>query len=127
MKPAIEEIRIDKFLWSVRLFKTRSQASEACKAGKVKINNQPVKPSKVAKVGDIVLVNLGIINKTIKVKALLANRVGAALVSNYIEDLTSQEEFEKYDLLKNKGFEWRDRGIGRPTKKDRRNIDRLKK
>ena len=123
----IEDIRIDKFLWAVRIYKTRSKASEACRAGKVKINDMPVKPSKDAKVGDIISVNLGIFNKTIKIKALLANRVGAVLVDSYIEDLTPQEEFDKLVVLKSKNFEWRGRGIGRPTKKDRRRIDRLKR
>jgi ribosome-associated heat shock protein Hsp15 len=126
MLEGINEIRIDKFLWAVRLFKTRSIASEACKGGKVKINEHNVKASKDVKVGDSISVSLGIYTKTVKVKALLVNRVGAPLVPNYIEDLTSKEEYAKLEALKDKGFEWRDRGIGRPTKKDRREIKRFK-
>ncbi len=120
------EIRIDKFLWVVRLCKTRSIASEACKGGKVKINEHNIKPSKDVKIGDTISVSLGTYTKTVKVKALLSNRVGAPLIANFIEDLTPQEEYGKLDALKDKGFEWRDRGTGRPTKKDRREIKRFK-
>lgn len=120
------ELRIDKFLWAVRLFKTRSKATDACNAGKVKLNEHDAKPSKAVRRGDSITIKMDSITKTIKVKELLKNRVGAALVVNYIEDLTPKEEYDKFNPAKNKGFEIRDRGAGRPTKLDRRQIDRLK-
>jgi ribosome-associated heat shock protein Hsp15 len=120
-------MRIDKFLWSVRIFKTRSKATDACNAGKVIINEHPVKPAKEVKPGDIINIRAGNFNKTIRIKELLKSRVAAALVPNYAEDLTPQEEYDKLKLINDKTFEWRDRGAGRPTKKDRRLIEKLKK
>lgn len=122
-----EGIRIDKWLWAVRLFKTRNQAGEACKAGKIKINGMPVKSSREVKIDDVIEVNLKLITRTIKVIGLLKNRVGAKLVENYLEDLTPQEEFDKLKMKKDLNHEYRQSGIGRPTKKERRLIERLKK
>lgn len=122
-----EGVRIDKWLWSTRLFKTRSQATEACRSNKVYINDQLVKPSRDIAIGDIILVQLGPLKKTVEVKGLIKNRVGAKLVENYLIDLTPAEEYERIKMMNELNYEVRDRGIGRPTKKERRLIDRLKK
>jgi ribosome-associated heat shock protein Hsp15 len=116
----LDTVRIDKWLWAVRLFKTRSQATDACRAGRVKIDNDSVKPSREVKVGQVLTIHLGIITKTVKVKALLEKRVGAPLVPEYMEDLTTAEEYQKLELLRNNPFAQRK---GRPTKKERRDID----
>lgn len=120
-------IRIDKWLWAVRVFKTRNQASEACRAGKLRIGDQVVKPSREVHPGDLLTLQQPPLTRTLKVVALLENRVGAALVPIYMEDLTPQEEIEKLKLMKHLNFEYRDHGIGRPTKRDRRQIEQLKK
>ena len=121
-----DTVRIDKWLWTVRIYKTRNQATEACRAGKVKWNGQTVKPSRDIQLGDIYIVNTDSVNKTIKVLAFLHNRVSAKLVSEYMEDLTPPEEFERLQMLKELNYERWDRGSGRPTKKSRRLIDKLK-
>ena len=117
--------RIDKWLWAVRLFKTRTEAAEACKGGKVKVNSEAVKPSREVKRGEVITVQLGVMKKTVTVKELLEKRVGAKLVADYLEDLTPPEEYEKLRVQKDAkvftGYE----GKGRPTKKDRRRIDRF--
>lgn len=121
-----EEVRIDKFLWCVRLTKTRSLASELCRKGKVRQHGEPVKPSREVKVGEMYAIHdMGIV-RSISVLELLSNRVGAKLVPRYITDLTPQEEYDKLKLINARGFEHRDRGAGRPTKRERRDIDRLK-
>ncbi len=122
----MSEVRIDKYLWSVRIYKTRNIAIDACKAGKVKIEGNSVKPSRIIKEGDVINLSIGPLNRTIKVKALLHNRVSAKLVPDYLEDLTPPEEYERIQLMNEFNAEWRDRGLGRPTKKDRRFIDKLK-
>ena len=119
-------IRIDKWLWAVRLYKTRSQATDACKSGRVRIDNKTVKASREVKIGETIVFNKDQITKTVLVKELLKNRVGAKLVEIYMDDLTPQEEYDKEKLIHSRNFEYRGRGIGRPTKRDRRNIDRLK-
>lgn len=121
-----EGCRIDKFLWSVRLFKTRNQASTACRAGKVRMGDQAVKPSREVKLLDVIVVRVWNMTRTIRVKELLHNRVGAKLVEVYIEELTPPEEFERAEMLRKLNAERRDRGTGRPTKKERREISRLK-
>ena len=118
--------RIDKYLWAVRLFKTRSMASEACRAGRVKMNDQVLKASHEVKVGEVYTIAVDHMHKQIRVKELLANRVGAQLVANYMTDLTPDEEYDRISSVRQGGFEVRDRGVGRPTKRDRRDIDRLK-
>lgn len=122
-----EDIRIDKWLWAVRVFKTRSQASDACRSGKVRVEGQPVKPSRVLNPGDVITVSVGPLTRTLEVKQLLKNRVGAKLVETYMNDLTPQEEYDKLKIARETNYEIRPRGIGRPTKKERRLIDRLKK
>lgn len=118
--------RIDKWLWAVRIFKTRTLASDACKAGKVKIGGQSVKPSREVRPGDEIAVQMGIYVKTVKVTGLIHNRVGANLVPQFMEDLTPAAEYEKQKMQHEMKTEIRPRGVGRPTKKHRRLIDRLK-
>ncbi len=122
----MDSIRIDKWLWAVRLFKTRTQASDACKGGKIKIAGQNAKPSREIKKGDEIEVQLAAIRKKVRVKELLKNRVAAKLVDDYLEDLTSPEEYEKLEMMKQLNYERRERGKGRPTKKERRTITKLK-
>ncbi len=126
MANVLENIRIDKWLWAIRIFKTRTQAADACRGGKVKIDGQSVKASRDIAVDDVIEVQVGIIKRVIKVKQVVKNRVSAKLVVDLAEDLTAPEEYEKLEMLKHLNAEKRDRGIGRPTKKDRRNIDQLK-
>ncbi len=114
--------RIDKWLWAVRVFKTRSQASDACRAGKVKIDDQPVKPSRLVTKDMTIAVQSGPIKRQFKVIDLLHNRVGAKLVSQYMEDLTPEDEYKKLELIRSNLMQ-RDRGAGRPTKKERREMD----
>jgi ribosome-associated heat shock protein Hsp15 len=123
----VDTIRIDKWLWSVRLFKTRSQATAACKGGKVKIEGMVVKPSREIKVEDIIQVQSRGFSKTVKVIGLLKNRVSAKLAVEYVEDITPEEEIAKRLMMKDVNYERRERGVGRPTKKQRRLIERLKK
>ena len=122
-----EEVRIDKWLWAVRIYKTRSLATEAIRNGRVKVGGQVVKPSREVHVNDEIDIHMGVYHKTVKVIALLHNRVGAALVPNFLEDLTPEEEYAKLKIQQEMKPEFRPRGIGRPTKKHRRLIDRLKK
>ncbi len=121
------DIRVDKWLWAVRVFKTRSQASEACRKGRILINDVQVKPSRVIKVGEIVIVKKPPVTYQYKVIGLLENRQSAKVVVNFVEDLTTEEEKSKLEMKKHIGFEIRDKGIGRPTKRERRLIDHLKK
>jgi len=122
-----EGVRIDKWLWSVRVFKTRSMASAACRTGKVKISDQVVKPSRDVSIDDEITVSVNPhFKRTVKVIALLSNRVGAKLVPNYAEELTTQEEYDKLKKYSQLNWERRDRGIGRPTKRERRDIEKLK-
>lgn len=119
----MEEVRIDKFLWAVRLYKTRSIATEAVKTGRVLLNNKEVKPSATVKVGDTVKVKVNPIFKAFKIKELLKNRVGAKLVQDYILDVTPPEDVELYQMVLEANRMNRAKGLGRPTKKDRRDMD----
>lgn len=121
-----DKLRIDKYLWAIRVFKTRSLATEACKAGKVKLNGQSVKPSYVVKPADIYQVQKGIEKKMLKVTGLLEKRVDAKTAVNFYEDVTPLEDTFGYKSLFHAPTLKRDRGAGRPTKKDRREIDELK-
>ncbi len=120
-------LRIDKWLWAVRIFKTRSQASEACKKGRILINDVQVKPSRVLTVGEIVCVKRPPVTYQYKVLGLLGKRQSAKIVADYVEDITPESEKEKLQIQRFTGFEIRDRGVGRPTKRERRLIDELKK
>ena len=122
-----EGVRIDKWLWAVRIYKTRSQATLACKSGKVKVNGASVKPSHEVKLGEVINVNLSPLHKTIRVTELLSNRVSAKLAPEYVEDLTPKEVYDELKLRKEVNFEYREHGVGRPTKKMRREIEVLKK
>jgi ribosome-associated heat shock protein Hsp15 len=118
--------RIDKWLWAVRLFKTRNQSAEACRKGRVLIDGQAVKPSRHVREGDIISLRRPPAVLTYRVRGLVENRQPAREVNNYLEDLTPGEERQKA-LHHNIGvFSRRDRGSGRPTKKERRTIDKLK-
>jgi len=119
-------MRVDKWLWAVRLFKTRTQASDACSGGKVKIDDVKVKASREIKEGNEIEVQQQIIKKKVKVLKLVKNRVGAKFVADLMEDLTPKEEYDRLDMMRQLNHEKRDRGEGRPTKKDRREIDLLK-
>lgn len=123
-----DTVRIDKWLWAVRVYKTRTMATDACRSGKVTIDGQVVKPSREVKTEDEVQV---VINphftRSLRVIGLLNNRVGAKLVENYAEDITPEAEYDRLKKYNELNWERRDRGIGRPTKKERRDIDRLKK
>ncbi|WP_111707540.1 RNA-binding S4 domain-containing protein [Lutibacter citreus] len=116
-------MRIDKYLWCIRFFKTRSIATEACKKGHVKINNASIKPSKLIFNKETITIRKNQINYKIEVLDIPANRVGAKLVDLYRKDITPAEEFEKFDLLKYSKDYYRKKGTGRPTKKDRRDIE----
>ena len=120
-------VRIDKWLWEVRIFKTRSIATDSVRSGKVRIQDQAVKPSRMIKSDEIITISLNPMKKTIKVLGFPEHRVGAKLVDSYVEDLTPQEEYDKLKTTKGKEFEYRQRGIGRPTKKERRILEILKK
>lgn len=121
-----EKLRIDKYLWAIRIFKTRSLATEACKAGKVKLNGQNVKPSAIVKVGDEYSVQKGIERKLIYVTGLLERRSDAKTAVQFYEDRTPVEETYGFKSVFHAPILKRDRGTGRPTKKDRREIDDLK-
>jgi ribosome-associated heat shock protein Hsp15 len=122
-----EGIRIDKWLWAVRLFKTRSQATEACKSGNVRIGGQIVKASREVKPGDEIEIHLKPVSKKVMVAGLIGHRIGPGLVSDYMVDLTPEEEYQKLKMMKELHFEYRDRGLGRPTKLQRREIESLKR
>ncbi len=121
-----ETLRIDKWLWEVRLFKTRSQATDACKAGKIKIDGVNVKPAKDLKIGDVISVSLNPLFKIVKVKQFPRSRLGAKLIPDYMEDLTPQAEYDRVKIIESTHAEYRDRCAGRPTKKSRRLIEKLK-
>lgn len=118
------EVRIDKWLWAVRIFKTRSQASEACKKNKVYLNGREAKSSKIIQLNDIVEVKKLPVLYRYKVIGLLEKRVSAKLVINYIEDITPEQEVVKLDLMRMDGSGKRERGAGRPTKRERRILDK---
>lgn len=115
--------RADKWLWSVRLFKTRALATEACKGGKVKLNGDTLKPAKELKPGDELSYKTGPITKTIRVLGFPPSRVSAKLVAQYYEDLTPKEEYEKLQAMKELGPPVFHTGKGRPTKRDRRRMN----
>lgn len=125
MAAASEKLRIDKYLWSIRLFKTRTLATEACKAGRVKLKGQNIKPSYEVKIDDVYHIQKGIEKKVVKVIGLLERRVDAKTAVQFYEDQTPVEETVGYKSVFQAPVLKRDRGTGRPTKKDRREIDDL--
>lgn len=121
----IEKLRIDKYLWAIRAFKTRSISTEACKAGRVKMGGQNLKPSHIVKTGEEYTVQKGPDKKIIKVTGLLERRVDAKTAVTFYQDLTPLEDTQSYKSMFHAPNLSRDRGAGRPTKKDRRDIDDL--
>lgn len=121
----MEETRIDKYLWAIRVFKTRTDATEACKGGKVKVGTVNAKPSRAVTPGETITVRKGVVNFTYKVLQLTDHRLGAKLVPDYAQNLTPEEELEKLRAPVESFFITRDRGAGRPTKKDRRSIEQI--
>ena len=119
------EVRIDKYLWAIRAFKTRTDATEACKGGKVKVGNVNAKPSKAVQAGDVLHVRKGAVTYVYRVVQPTEHRVGAKLVPQFAENLTPQEELDKLRAPVETFFLTRDRGAGRPTKKDRREIEQV--
>lgn len=124
----LAKLRLDKWLWAVRLFKSRTLATDVCKSGKVKLNGHSLKPSYMLSIGETIELKKNGFNLTFKVKQLLEKRVSATLAAPCFDDLTPLEELNKYkDWFVGKGGpEMRDKGDGRPTKKDRRDIDEYK-
>ena len=120
-----EVVRIDKVLWAIRAFKTRTDAADACKGGKVKVAGVNAKPSKEVKEGEIIQVHKGPVVYTYKVIQPTEHRVGASLVPQFAENLTPQEELDKLKAPVETFFVTRERGAGRPTKKDRREMEKL--
>ena len=123
--PEKEKLRIDKYLWAIRIYKTRSLATDACKAGKVKRDGQNIKPSHEVKVGELYNVSKGIERKVIKVTGLLTNRTDAKTAVNFYEDLTPVQETYGFKSTFHAPLMRRDSGTGRPTKKDGRDISDL--
>jgi len=117
------EIRIDKWMWATRIFKTRTIALEACKKNRIAVNDVPAKPSRTIKAGDIVQVRKPPVTYSFKVLDIPSNRIGAKLVPQYLENITPPEQYEILELQKIGGFIDRARGTGRPTKKERRELD----
>ena len=123
-----EKVRVDKWLWSVRLFKSRTQATDACRSGKVRLDGEPLKSSYPLEVGQVLEVRKNGFNFRFKVLKLIEKRVGAPLAQQCYEDLTPQEELDKYRnwFVGKAAAEKREKGAGRPTKKERRIIERFK-
>ena len=119
----MSEVRIDKFLWAMRIYKTRSIAADACKNGRITMNGVQLKPSRTFHVGDTFSVRKGPITYTYRILQLCQNRLGARLVPEYLRDITSPAQLELLELARLAGQSGRDRGTGRPTKKDRRDIE----
>lgn len=123
------EVRVDKWLWAMRVFKTRTVATEACKKGRVSIGDtEPgiiAKPSRTIKVGDTVMVRKPPVTYSFRVKALTENRLGAKLVPDYMENVTPQSQYDLLDVVKISGFIDRRKGLGRPTKKEGRDLARF--
>ncbi len=120
------EERIDKWLWAMRVFKTRSIATEACKKGRVSIGGTTVKPARTIKVGDVVDVKKPPITYSFRVLALTENRLGAKHVADYLENITPQSQYDLLEMTRISGFVDRQKGLGRPTKRDGRNLAQFK-
>ena len=121
----MDSVRTDKYLWAIRVYKTRSEATDACSGNKVRVNGVVAKPSKAIKIGDVVEVHKGPAVLTYKVHQLSENRMGAQLVPDYALDMTPESEKAKFHAPKETIVMHRDKGSGRPTKKDRRTLDAL--
>ncbi len=119
----MSEVRIDKWMWATRIFKSRTIAVEACKKNRIMINNVVVKPSRMIKIGDVIQVRKPPITYSFKVLGLTEKRMAAKLIPEFLENVTPPEQYEILELNKISGFVNRVKGTGRPTKKDRRNLD----
>lgn len=118
----MNEVRVDKWLWAMRVFKTRTVATEACKKGRVYVGNVIAKPSRTIKVGDVVNVRKPPVTYSFKVLALTQNRLGAKLVPDYMENITPKSELDLLEIVKISGFIDRRKGLGRPTKREGRDL-----
>lgn len=123
-----DEVRIDKWLWAMRIFKTRTIATEACRKGRVTVgdNDSPIKPSRMLRVGEVVNVRKPPVTYSFRVKALTENRLGAKLVPDYLENITPQSQLDLLDVVKISGFIDRRKGLGRPTKREGRELSRFR-
>ena len=117
------EVRIDKWMWATRLFKTRTIATEACKKNRISVGGVSVKPSRMIKVGDVIFVRKPPITYSFRVLGVTGNRMAAKLVPLFLENITPPEEYEILEMNKISGFVDRAKGLGRPTKKDRRELE----
>jgi len=117
------EARLDKWLWAARIFKTRSIAADACKNGRVMIDGVKMKPARMVKEGDVIQVRKPPVTYSFKILKAVQNRVGAKLVPEVLENVTSADQYELLEMNRISGFVGRARGTGRPTKKDRRDLD----
>ena len=122
----MNEVRIDKWLWAMRVFKTRTIATDACKKGRVMMGGAAVKPSRTIKAGDVIDVKKPPITYTFRVKALTQNRLGARLVPDYLENITPESQYELLEMTKISGFVDRRKGLGRPTKREGRKLSEFR-
>lgn len=121
----MDEVRIDKWMWATRIFKTRTIAADACKKNRVMIGGANMKPSRMVKVGDVIQVRKPPITYSFEVLALTDRRMGAKLVPNYLKNVTTPDQYEILEMNKISGFVNRAKGLGRPTKKDRRELEQF--
>tara|TARA_B100000214_G_C23669218_1_gene491100 strand:+ start:254 stop:637 length:384 start_codon:yes stop_codon:yes gene_type:complete len=126
MEPSSNKTRIDKFLWAVRIFKTRALSRESCNGGKVKLNGSSAKPSKMLYINDILTIQRGYIKYSYKILNIIDKRLPASKVKNFILDQTPKSELIKHKVNQNIPIETRKKGSGRPTKKERRKMERTK-
>lgn len=123
-----DEVRIDKWIWAMRIFKTRTMATDECKKGRVTVgleNQVAAKPSRTIKVGDVINVKKPPITYSFRVKALTENRLGAKLVPEYLENITPKEQYDMLDVVRISGFVDRRKGLGRPTKREGRDLNKF--
>jgi ribosome-associated heat shock protein Hsp15 len=121
----MEDTRLDKWLWAVRVFKTRAEAAAVCRNGRVQVNGLDAKPGRDVHLGETVTAKVGMITRTLKVRGVPRSRVGAKLLMEFVEDLTPAAEYERAKQASLEHLLARERGKGRPTKKDRREMGRL--
>jgi ribosome-associated heat shock protein Hsp15 len=119
----MKEVRVDKWMWATRIFKTRTVATDACKKNRISVGGASVKPSRMIKTGDVVAVRKPPVTYSFRVLDVTENRMNAKLVPQYYENITPPEEYELLELNKISGFVNRAKGLGRPTKKERRELD----
>lgn len=122
----MNEVRVDKWIWAMRIFKTRTAATEACKKGRVTIGGMPVKPSRPVKPGDVVDVKKPPVTYSFRVKQVTQNRLGAKLVEDYLENITPKSQYDLLEMARISGFIDRQKGLGRPTKREGRELNRFK-